>query len=225
MNDNYCFVIYLCGLTKNKIKIKKNKGLNMDILQSLPPNLTQYVIIPLLIMFARMTDVSIGTIRIIFVSRGLKHISAILGFFEILIWLIAITQVLANLTNFVNYIAYAIGFAAGNYIGIFIEEKLAIGLLSIRIITRKNAIPLIDAFRKEKFGVTHIAARGISGQVKLILMIIKRKNLERIYAIINQYNPKAFVSVENVKTASQGVFPVSAKRNVTPNFRHRAKRK
>ena len=97
------------------------------------------IIIPLLIFVARIFDVTLGTIRIILVSRGVKIPAALLGFFEVLIWLIAIGRVMQNLNNVSNYIAYAGGFAMGNFVGIYIENKLAMGLLSIRVVTAKDA--------------------------------------------------------------------------------------
>ena len=95
------------------------------------------IILPILIFLARIVDVTFGTIRIIFVSRGMKWLAPIFGFFEIMIWLFAIGQVFSNLTNITYYVAYAGGFACGNFVGIWIEEKMAIGTLIVRIITRK----------------------------------------------------------------------------------------
>ena len=87
-----------------------------------------YVILPLLIFLARIADVSIGTIRIVMVAKGQKMIAPILGFFEVLIWLLAISKIMQNLDNWVCYVAYGAGFATGNYIGMIIEEKLAMGI-------------------------------------------------------------------------------------------------
>lgn len=103
--------------------------------------------IPVLIALARITDVSIGTLRIIFVSKGLRLWAPILGFFEVSIWLLAISKVMANLTNPINYIAYAVGFSLGNYIGMFIESRLAIGMVVVRIITKRDSHILVAALR------------------------------------------------------------------------------
>ena len=86
-------------------------------------------ILPLLVFLARILDVSIGTLRIIFVAKGLKHFAAMLGFFESLIWLIAVTQVMQNLNSWQTYVAFACGFAAGNYVGVVLEERIALGNL------------------------------------------------------------------------------------------------
>ncbi|MDX2414998.1 MAG: DUF5698 domain-containing protein, partial [Bacteroidales bacterium] len=102
------------------------------------------VILPLLIFFARIMDVSIGTVRIILVSKGYKKLAPIAGFFEILIWIIAITRIVDNLDNWICYIAYALGFATGNYIGMIIEERLALGYETVRIITKREANNLVQ---------------------------------------------------------------------------------
>lgn len=119
-----------------------------------------YIILPVLVFLARILDVSIGTLRIIFVSKGLKHFAAMLGFFESLIWLIAVTQVMQNLNSWQTYIAFALGFGAGNYVGVVLEERIALGNLLIRIITQKEADELVDVLRKAGYGVTSVDARG-----------------------------------------------------------------
>jgi len=165
------------------------------------------IILPILIFFARVADVTFGTIRIIFISRGMKWLAPIFGFFEIIIWLFAIGQVFGNLTNITYYIAYAGGFASGNFVGIWIEEKMAIGTLVVRIITRKDGNQLIEFLKSECFGVTSIDAEGATGKVKIIYTIIKRRDLQKVIKIIKRFNPRAFYSIEEVRSASEGIFP------------------
>jgi len=98
--------------------------------------------IPILVFLARILDVSVGTLRIIFVSKGFKKYAAFLGFFESLIWLIAVSQVMKHMDNWVTYVTFALGFAVGNYVGMLIEERIAIGNQIIRIITRRDATEL-----------------------------------------------------------------------------------
>src|SRR4030042_6955791 len=98
-----------------------------------------WIILPILIFLGRIIDVSIGTVRIIYVARGMKLLASIFGFFEVLIWLVAITQIMQHLSNIVIYLTYAAGFATGNYLGIMIENKLAVGYIAVRIITQKNS--------------------------------------------------------------------------------------
>ncbi len=165
------------------------------------------IILPILIFLARIVDVTFGTIRIIFVSRGMKWLAPIFGFFEIMIWLFAIGQVFNNLTNITYYVAYAGGFACGNFVGIYIEEKIAIGTMVVQIITRKDGTQLIEFLKTEGFGVTSIDAEGGTGKVKVIYTIIKRRDLQQVVEIIKRFNPKAFYSIEEVRSAGEGIFP------------------
>ena len=177
---------------------------------------------PLLIFTARVCDVTIGTVRIIFVSRGMKFLAPIFGFFEILIWLVAISKVMQNFTNYGYYIAYAGGFATGNYVGIIVEEKLAMGICVIRIITRKDASKLIEFLRASGYGITSIDAQGSSGPVKIIYTIIRRQDIHDIHEIIQKFNPKAFYSIEDVRFVSAGIFPVAKpwyRKNYLRSFR------
>jgi uncharacterized protein YebE (UPF0316 family) len=164
-------------------------------------------ILPLLIFIARVIDVTFGTIRIIFVSKGEKFLAPIFGFFEIMIWLFAIGQVMQNLTNITYYIAYAAGFATGNFVGIYIEDKIAIGKLVVRIITRKDSGDLIASMKSKNYGITIVDAEGATGNVKIIFTVIKREDVDEVVGMIKHFNPKAFYSIEEVRVASEGVFP------------------
>jgi len=166
-----------------------------------------WFILPILIFIARVIDVTFGTIRIIFVSKGEKFLAPIFGFIEIMIWLFAIGQVMQNLTNIYYYIAYAGGFAMGNFVGIIIEDKLAIGKLVIRIITKKDAGQLIDALKSKNYGITIVDALGATGNVKIIFTVIKREDVDDVVGMIKLFNPKAFFSIEEIRAASEGVFP------------------
>ncbi len=166
-----------------------------------------YIILPILVFSARILDVSMGTLRIIFVAKGLKHFAALLGFFESLIWLIAVAQVMQNLHSWQTYIAFALGFAAGNYVGVVLEERIALGNLLIRVITMKKADELVDVLWKAGYGVTSVDAEGESGPVKLIFSIIKRRNLGKIIAIIKKYNPNAFYTIEDMRYVNQ-TYPI-----------------
>jgi len=163
--------------------------------------------ISILIFCARILDVSLDTMRIIFISRGSRLIPPLLGFFEVLIWLLAITQIFRNLNGFVYYVAYAGGFAMGNFVGICIERKLAVGNLIIRVITGKDSTELLNHLNNEGFGFTTVNAEGSQGSVKIIFMVIKRRNLEKVSDIIKRFHPTAFLSIEEVREAREGIFP------------------
>jgi uncharacterized protein YebE (UPF0316 family) len=188
------------------VTTKRKQGeFKMDFQALIHSELFAWVILPILIFLSRIVDVSIGTMRIIYVSRGMKQLATIFGFFEVLIWLIAITQVMQNLTNFVMYLTYAAGFAVGNYIGIFIENKFAVGYVIVRVITQKDANELVTHLRGKGYGVTTVDADGLTGQVTLVFTVVKRKDLHEVVSAIKQFNPSAFYSVEDVKTVSNGV--------------------
>ena len=156
----------------------------------------------LAIFCARIIDVSIGTLRIIFLTRGLKYRAAMLGFFESLVWIIAISQVMANVNSWAAYLAFAGGFASGNIAGIWLEEKIALGTLIVRIITRRTAGALVEALRKAGYSVTNIDAEGENGQVVVLFTIVRRKQLPGVIALIRQYNPNASYTVEDVRFVS-----------------------
>ena len=168
----------------------------------------KWIILPFLIFFARILDVSLGTLRIVFVSRGLKYFAPLVGFFEVIIWLLAIRFVMQNLNNFACYIAYGAGFGLGTFLGIIIERRLAIGRSIIRIITQKDATELIDHLRSEGYGVTRMDAQGSKGLVNIIYTVIRRNDHEKIIGIIHKYNPKAFYTIEDVCLVSEGTFPM-----------------
>jgi uncharacterized protein YebE (UPF0316 family) len=167
-----------------------------------------FVLLPILIFTARICDVTLGTIRIIFVSRGRKILAPLVGFVEILIWLTAIGKIMQNLGNVYCYLAYAGGFAAGNFVGIYIEEKLAMGMFLIRIITKKEAAQLIAGLNSQGYGATSIPAQGSTGQVAVVYSVIKRGDLDRVVETVKRFNPKAFYSIEDVRFVSEGVFPL-----------------
>lgn len=169
--------------------------------------LFKWVILPLLIFVARICDVSIGTIRILFLQRGHKLWAPLLGFFEVIIWLLVIRQIMQNLNNWVCYIAYGSGFAMGNLIGIKLEEKLAYGRLVLRIITETPAGKLAASLRSMGYGVTQLDAKGSSGPVNLLLAVIERKDLVRAVEWIEAHQPGAFFSIEDTRTVHAGTFP------------------
>ncbi len=168
-----------------------------------------WVVIPVLIILARIVDVTLDTIRIIYISRGMKYLAPIFGFFEILIWLLAISTIMRNLNNPVYYLAYAVGFATGNLVGIFVEERLAMGKVVLRIISQKDISELVKHLRSCGHGITTVDAEGATGPVKLIFTIIDRNKIKSVVQSIDNYNPKSFYSIEDVRSAKEGTFPPS----------------
>jgi uncharacterized protein YebE (UPF0316 family) len=169
-------------------------------------DLLNWVILPLLIFCARLSDVSLATLRNIFISRGFRSIVPFVGFFEVLIWLLAMKQVMGRADNVVCYLAWATGFATGTYVGMRIEERLALGMQVIRIITNQDSDNLIHALREAHHGITIVDAHGAKGPVKMIFSIVQRKNLKHVVHLIETLQPNAFYSIEDVRNAHLGVF-------------------
>ena len=167
----------------------------------------KWVILPLLIFIARTLDVTLGTLRNVFISKGFRNIVPFIGFFEVLIWLVSIRQVMQHLDNPVCYFGFAGGFAMGTYVGLRIESRLALGLQVLRIIISENWQPLVDALQKHNLGITVIDGQGSKGPVKIIFTIVKRKDVSLVRRVLKNVNPQAFYSIEDIRIANQGVFP------------------
>jgi len=170
-------------------------------------DLFAWVILPLLIFLFRICDVSLGTIRVIFIAKGLKYIAPVIGFFEVIIWLLAIGQVMNNISNVACYIAYGGGFAAGTLLGMTVEERLSIGTVVVRVISNEDITGLLSFLRAHSFGVTIADGEGSKGKVKIILSVIKRQDLEEVVRGIQHHLPGTFYSVEEIKSVAEGVFP------------------
>jgi uncharacterized protein YebE (UPF0316 family) len=186
-------------------KVFNNKEDNVEGLIS--SDVFSWVVLPLLIIVARMIDVTLGTLRIIFVSRGNRLAAPIMGFFEVLVWIVAISQIMQNLNNPLTYFAYAFGFAIGNYLGIIAEDKLAIGLLVIRMFVIESDENIKKKIIEAGYGVTSIKGKGATGEVTILYSVIKRKDLDSFLKIINEGNPKLFYSVETARDAHLGIYP------------------
>ncbi len=147
------------------------------------------------------------TIRVIYISKGIKYLAPIIAFFEIVIWLLAMEVVMRDLTNIANFLAFAFGFAMGTYIGLVIEEKLSIGMVIMRIVTTEESNDEIVPFmQSENYGITMLDAKGSRGNVRIILSLVNRTDVARITERIRSTNPHAFFSIEDVRYVNEGVF-------------------
>ena len=180
-----------------------------------------YIVLPLLVFGARVLDVSLGTLRIIFIARGRRKLAPLLGFFEVLIWIMVVSQIMQNLHSPLSFIAYAAGFATGNYVGMWIEDKLAIGTLVVRVIVPQEASQLMRQLAAAGYGVTSIDAHGTTGDVTLVYTVVKRKDLYDVMTIIQDTYPKAFTAVEEVRSTQEGIFPARARRFPDPLVRRK----
>jgi uncharacterized protein YebE (UPF0316 family) len=166
-----------------------------------------WVLLPLIVFATRVLDVTLGTMRIIFLSRGRKYLAPLLGFVEVLIWITVVSQIVGGAQSIVAYLAYASGFSVGNYVGMVIEDKLAIGSLVVRIIISHDGKNLIENLREAGYGVTHVEGHGAAGPVILVYTVVMRKELEQVVGIIERTSPRSFFTVEELRSVQEGIFP------------------
>ena len=180
----------------------------------LDSTLFTWILLPALIFIARIVDMSFDTMRLIMIGRGRKALATLLGFFEVTIWLLVARQVIAHLPNVACFFAYAAGFAVGNYVGMMIEEHMAVGFQLIRVITSGSAGGLIELFRKAGYGVTRIPAQGAGGDVNVVFTIVPRKDVPKVVATVSSFSPEAFYSIEDIREVKAGVFPAMTARHI-----------
>lgn len=160
----------------------------------------------LFVFFARIMDVSIGTLRTILLVRGYRKIAAVLGFFEVLIYLIVLGKVVGNINQPVLIIAYCLGYASGNFVGSKIEERISIGRLSAQVILKDQNPEMIEKLRQAGFGVTIIEGEGKEGKSYLLYVIIERKKVNAMFEIIDKCDCAAFVTTTDVRSSYGGYF-------------------
>jgi uncharacterized protein YebE (UPF0316 family) len=171
-------------------------------------NVYIWVVLPLMVFFARVTDVTLGTLRIIFISHGRRNLAPILGFVEVFIWITVVSQIVSHAQNILAYVAYAAGFATGNYIGMYIEGRLAIGTQVVLAIIQERASDLLAHLHAAGYGVTSVDGTGAQGPVKLVYTVVARKCLQDVLSIIHQTHPRAFLSIQDVRSTQEGIFPL-----------------
>jgi len=172
----------------------------MDIFSIFGDNeIINWCVVPLLIMVARIFDVSLGTIRIILIGKGYKNVAPVIGFFEILIWIIVVGQIMQHLDRWLYYVAYATGYALGTLIGMKLENKLSLGQVVVRVFATIDSNELIACFKDNNYNFTTVEAYGKFGPVKIIFMITQRHLLNQTLKLIEKHNPASFYSVEDVR--------------------------
>ncbi len=157
-----------------------------------------------LIFALRVSDMTLDTLRVLVVMRGRKGIAWVLGFFQAMIFVIAITSVLSNLDNPLNILAYAAGFATGNVVGMLIEERLAIGHIQLSIVSPRRGAALAERLREEGYAITEISARGKDGVVTLLSCSVLRKNVSKVQQLVNEVDDSAFITAEDVRPVRRG---------------------
>jgi uncharacterized protein YebE (UPF0316 family) len=168
-------------------------------------NFTTWPSLPVIVFFAETCVVTLSTIRTIFIARGWKTLAALLGFFEVSIWLFAIAQVMQHLNSLGCFLAFAGGFAIGNYLGVLIEQKLALGHVVLHVVTGKTDSSVADNLRWAGFGVTALDAGGASGPVQALFTVVSRRELAMVTSIIRRHDPSAYYSVGDLRSVVDDV--------------------
>ncbi len=166
-------------------------------------NIFSFLVLPLFIFLARIADVSINTIRIIYVLGGRRFTSTILGFIESLIWLLAIRQIFEHLDNWASYIAYPAGFASGILVGMILEERIAYGKVVVRIITSKNIDALRSYLLTKEYRFTALNSSGPEGDESVVFTVLEREKLDGLLTHLKSILPTAFYTVEKVNRATE----------------------
>jgi uncharacterized protein YebE (UPF0316 family) len=159
---------------------------------------------PLVIFTLRIVDVSLATLRMLLSVRGQRVVVPIIGFFEVLIWLFAAGSAIQYLNSPLHVLGYAGGFAAGTAVGLWVEEKLAFGLATVRIISGHVGVELADALREQGFGVTEFAGEGREGKVEVVYTVARRDQIKGIMGVVDTWDPDAFVTVEEPRSIRRG---------------------
>ncbi len=152
----------------------------------------------------RVVDMSLGTLRIMVSMRGNKFLTWVLGFFQSVIYVLAMTSVLSSLDNWLNIVAYAGGYASGGVVGMWLEEKLAIGYTHIQITSSRRGASLAEKLRREGFAVTEISARGKDGMVSMLSCNVRRKRAALVEKIVREADENAFITSEDVRPIRRG---------------------
>jgi uncharacterized protein YebE (UPF0316 family) len=163
-------------------------------------------LLPVIIFFGRICDVTLGTLRIIFVSRGERIKAPLVGFFEVFIWVVIISQIFSHANDIIAYLAYAAGYATGNYVGILVENKIAFGYQLFRVYTKKEGHELAKLLNKNGFGSTYIKGEGVVSEVSIIETVVSRKREKRVSELIDTFDPNTFYLIEDIRSKRKGIF-------------------
>lgn len=166
----------------------------------------ELVIQALIIFFARIIDVSMGTIRMILLVKGQRKIATMIGFFEVMIYLIVLGKVVGSINKPLLIIAYCLGYASGNFVGSKLEERLSIGRLLVQIIVKDISCEVVAALRNAGFGVTIFEGEGMEGSSYMLNVITERKKVRELQQIVNELNCGAFITTMDVRSSLGGYF-------------------
>ena len=166
--------------------------------------LTDVLVAAFIIFILRVIGVALATVRVLLMTRGYKLLSATIGFFEVLAYVLAIGQVVQNLSNLWNLFGYCLGFFFGTLLGIWIEEWMALGYATVRIVSVNRADAVAQAIRKAGHGATEGWGHGAKGLIGTVKTVVRRKEVDAVCKLVNQTDPEAFITVEETRWVSRG---------------------
>ncbi len=159
---------------------------------------------PILIFLLRIVDVSLSTVRVLLTMRNYRLVVPIIAVFEVTVWIVAVGSAIRNLNSPWHVAGYALGFGTGNLVGMWIEGKLALGLSTVRIISRHGGVELAEALRERGFGVTEFSGQGREGMVEIVYTVVKRRHVPQVLKEAQIWDPDAFVTVEEPRAILRG---------------------
>lgn len=177
---------------------------------------------PIFIFLFRIADVSCDTMRVILAVRGKRVIAAILGFFQALIWILAVGTVIKHLDSVPHVIAYAAGFGMGTFVGVTIENAVAYGLATVRIVSAVGGVEIASALRDAGFGATEFPGYGREGKVEIVNTVVRRSEIDKVLGIVEKWDTKAFVTVEEPRVLKGGSFATRERSALTKWTRWRS---
>ena len=159
---------------------------------------------PLVIFCLRIVDVSLATVRMLLAVRGFKRLVPLIGFFEVLLWIVAVGNAVKFLDSPLHLLGYAGGYATGTAVGLWIEEKMALGTAALRVMSRHGGVEIAEALRERGFGVTEFAAQGRDGRMEVLYAVLRRRDLPLAFEAVSRWDPDAFVTVEEPRAIHRG---------------------
>jgi len=170
------------------------------------PVLFSWVLLPLIILIARIIETSLKTIRQVYITKGFKYLAAGIGTGEVSVWLLSTGLVITNLTNIMCILTYIVGYVIGTILGIDIENRLKVGNVIVRVITKANPEPMIVELREKGFGITRLEGTGSYGSVvSVLLVLVPRHELDELLNILNRNYPGAIFSIEDIRSLKENV--------------------
>lgn len=160
----------------------------------------------LVVFLARTLDISLATMRILMILHGRRLMAAVIGFFESLIFISVLTYVLKGLDDIPSLIFYALGFATGNYLGLFVEDKIAIGDVTVQIISKKDSSSLVEDIRRRGFGVTVLEGCGRDGTRQVLMVYLHRRDTRALMEMVEEFDQGAVITVLDTRKVMGGHF-------------------